>query len=378
MCFLWGYVLSLRHFRGAQAHVDWNPKFQQPKFLMSDILTRDKVKLRGYISEALDATAERKKVMLLPKPLGQCGASIYAPIFAEFGSTFVYIMWDYRGFFGSQLGSPERLRPISVSEHAQDAIEVLRYFGCNYVDVVVGHSMGVAVALDLVLLHPKQVGSLILLNGFHGDVFQTGFQPLFRIPFAGDAIGFLVETLLSRPMVLQALRPAAGGVLDAFLRLYVRLFGSPLLAELLGPSYLFDFMEAYVGGLCDSEENVTNWLRMFQELDAHSVYHLLPSIKHPVLIISGFLDLFTPPMQSVEMARRLPNAIHYCDPCSSHASILESPEWCLAEISFFVKRYCLAGELDAAATDAAEGEPTSPAVKGAAARRRRHVMPTKE
>ena len=76
--------------------------------------------------------------------------------------------------------------------------------------------------------------------------------------------------------------------------------------------------------------------RSFQELDAHSVYHLLPTITQPVLIVSGFFDVLTPPMQSVEIARRIPQAVHYCDPWSSHASILESPEWTLAEIEEFV------------------------------------------
>lgn len=41
-------------------------------------------------------------------------------------------------------------------------------------------------------------------------------------------------------------------------------------------------------------------------------------------------------MQSVQIARRIPHAIHYCDPFSTHASILESPEWCIAEIDCFI------------------------------------------
>ena len=65
------------------------------------------------------------------------------------------------------------------------------------------------------------------------------------------------------------------------------------------------------------------------------------SLYIQTLIISGFLDMLTPAMQSVEMARRLPHAIHYCDALSSHASILENPEALLPEIDEFVRNRCV-------------------------------------
>jgi len=99
---------------------------------------------------------------------------------------------------------------------------------------------------------------------------------------------------------------------------------------------MYDFMDAYLGGITDSQENLTSWLRSFQELDAHSVYHLLHLIEQPMLVISGFFDMLTPPMQSVEIAQRVPRASLYIDPLSSHASLLESPEYCLAEIEHFL------------------------------------------
>jgi hypothetical protein len=72
-----------------------------------------------------------------------------------------------------------------------------------------------------------------------------------------------------------------------------------------------------------------NYMRLFQELDAFSLFHLLRSIQQPTLIISGALDTVTPALSSMEMARRMPHASHYCDPFSTHMSLLESPEWCV-------------------------------------------------
>ncbi len=96
-------------------------------------------------------------------------------------------------------------------------------------------------------------------------------------------------------------------------------------------------MDAYFGNLCTKRENLVSFLTMFQELNAHDVHHLLKNVQQPVLLISGFLDWITPPLQSIEMCRKIPNSKHYCDPVSSHASILESPEWCVAEIDVFIK-----------------------------------------
>ena len=70
----------------------------------------------------------------------------------------------------------------------------------------------------------------------------------------------------------------------------------------------------------------TNYLRLFQELDAHSTYHLLRHIEAPALIIAGMLDVLTPPYQSAEMARRMPNSEYIRLWRSSHFSMLERPE----------------------------------------------------
>ena len=61
-----------------------------------------------------------------------------------------------------------------------------------------------------------------------------------------------------------------------------------------------------------------------------------------MLVISGFFDMVTPVNQSAEIAWRVSgDAVHYCDPFSSHATLLESPEYTLAEIHHFLQRHKL-------------------------------------
>ena len=275
-----------------------------------------------------------KKVMLLGLPLGQKGEASFAPILAHFGDEYVYVTWHYRGMFNS--ADPNTERRMSMTHHAMDAKFVLQKCGYDYCDVFIGHSMGCAVAFETVLLYPDLVGSLVIINGFHGHVFSTAFQPLARLPFFGDCVGSLVEFLLAHPNLMERLRRIMRPTLDVALLLYARFFGSRLMKNIAGEKYLVEFANNYSGTIFMSSRNTKAWLRMFQELDAHSVYHLLPSIKQPVLLISGLLDTITPPLQSVEIARRIKHAVHFCDVSSSHATILESPEWCVAEIQMFL------------------------------------------
>lgn len=344
-------ILALRQqYRPAGQRRQRRQKVTEPRYPVPDaetgwtkgtVKTRDGVELRYRVSKPVGSGSGggRQEVMLLAAPLGQCGPAIYNPIMSWFGDQYVYVTWDYRGFFESE--APVRVRRQSIPEHAQDGIEVLKAAGFDHADVMVGHSMGTVVCFETVLLYPDMVDSLVIMNGFHGQVFQTAFQPLVRIPFAGDVVYLLIETLLAHKRVLNTIREALLPLVKCAFPIYAALMGSPLLTKIQKASgsqesYLLTFFNSYWGTICSSDRNCEAFLRLFQELNAHSIYHLLPHIEHPVLLISGYLDFLTPAMQTVEVSRRLPHATHYCDPFSTHAAILENPERCLPEIDAFL------------------------------------------
>jgi 3-oxoadipate enol-lactonase len=335
-----------RSLRRTRRLLAWSPRYPDPVvFRTLHTTTPDGVTLTVRTSELVaprraqgstqqQQQEQKKQVMLLCAPLGQCGPSCYTPIMMTYGTAFVYVTWDYRGLFGS--GGASDIRRLSIPFHARDALCALAACGYSYADVVVGHSMGAAVGLELAISTPASLGCLVSINGFHGHVFQTAFQPLVRLPFAADATALFVETLLARPFLLESSRRLFMPLLKFWMPRYASFFGSPLLRQVAGDAYYLDIIDNYFGTLCKSQDSVRTYLRLFQELDAHSVYHLLPNITHPVLIISGFLDCLSPAMQSAEMARRIPHAVHFCDPFSTHFSIVESPEWCAAEIEAFL------------------------------------------
>lgn len=77
---------------------------------------------------------------------------------------------------------------------------------------------------------------------------------------------------------------------------------------------------------------------MFQELDAHSVTHLLHEIETPTLIISGFTDMLTPSYLSYEMARVIPKSTLKCYTLSGHFTILDYPQEVATDIVGFITK----------------------------------------
>jgi len=267
------------------------------------------------------------KVMLLCSPLGFSNIYVFRPLIAEFGDEYTYVNWQYRSLFESD--SPNRLRRCSVRDHAEDALDVLKGSGFSHADVIVGHSMGVSVQTEFVLLYPEHVSSLIMINGGHGHLFSTAFQPFLRLPFMGNVSEFVVKTLLENnpKRTMEIIKKVSSSkpfkrVLEAF----GKATGTPLIQEVHGHQFWNEWFDMYFGGLSKDDKSAASYCRLFQELHAHSTYHLLHEIEHPVLLVSGGLDYLTPAYLMNEMANQMKNATYFCDTWSTHMTLLEHPE----------------------------------------------------
>jgi hypothetical protein len=106
-----------------------------------------------------------------------------------------------------------------------------------------------------------RVGSLVILNGFHGHVFQTAFQPLCRYPFVGDAVGKLIEMLMDHPTLLDTAFRVLPRMLKSALPKYASVFGSKLMCSIAGDTYLLAFLESYTSTIISSKKNLMSYLR---------------------------------------------------------------------------------------------------------------------
>ncbi len=274
---------------------------------------------------AYEVVGKGPKTILLANGLG---GRLYAwqPMLDAFSRTHRLITWDYRGLFDSHMEAAGR--KLSVSHHVDDAVAILDAEGVDRA-VLVGWSMGVQVSLDLSATHPSRVAGLVLINGTYGHVLQTGFQPFFAVPALPKSLHAIIELLHAHPGITTTLAkmvrltevPTAllmsitAGRQALALRPILRRYFD----DVLGPSF-------------------DNYLRLFQELDAHSVYHLLPYIEAPTLVVSGKLDILTPAFQSRQIARRMPRAEHLALTRASHFALLERPEVVVPAIRDFLER----------------------------------------
>lgn len=306
-----------------QAHPLTVPKGLKESDIQQETLTtRDDVKLYYEI------VGDGEKTIVLANGLGGRLYS-WAPILRAFGDRYRFITWDYRGLFES--GAPEKIRRLSIQDHADDLNEILGETGTEEV-LVAGWSMGVQVGLEFASTYPVETAGLILLNGTYGQIFRSGFQPLIPIPFVHSYLHSVIEWVGKKENWIDRMGQWIENNLDRIVNLQIAVSPASSNREELREAmrqYLLDIFAA----------DFENYLRLFQELDAHSVYHDLPHIDIPALIISGGLDVLTPAYQSRQMADRLPRAHHENLWLANHFAMLEYPDRVVREIELYLDKH---------------------------------------
>jgi pimeloyl-ACP methyl ester carboxylesterase len=301
---------------------------------MQQALTRSPIELaeartvtaRDGVTIAYEVLGKGDRTLLLANGLG---GRLYAwkPLIEACWDRYRIITWDYRGLFGSS--SPASPVRLSVRDQAEDGLHVLDAEGVTKA-VWFGWSMGVQVSLEAAAIQPSRVAGLVLLNGTYGHVFSSGFQPGFRIPVLPRYMHDVVEWFQRHPEARA--RVAALSKRTTFLALGLFWLYMGRRAVELHP-----MLERYNADIYDPA-NFGNYLRLFQELDAHSAYHQLPHIEAPALVVSGRFDILTPPYQSREIARRIPGAEHVHVGNGSHFVLIERPEAVVPHVARFLEQ----------------------------------------
>ena len=206
--------------------------------------------------------------------------------------------------------------------------------------VLIGHSMGVQVALETYRRHPTRVAGLVLVCGasshplktFRGsaaleDLLPTIQKWIHRVP---GVINRLTRTLLPTRLAYEVAS-----------RLEIR-------RELVE---FADFMP-YLEGMARIDARL--FVAMLASAGQHSADELLPEVKVPTLVIAGGRDGFTPPERSRLMAQAIPGAELLEIPNASHTAPIERPhliDWTIRD--FIARRVDLDPAAIRATTDPA-------------------------
>jgi pimeloyl-ACP methyl ester carboxylesterase len=227
----------------------------------------------------------------------------------------------YRGH--GRTAPPRDPRRVTIEDLADDIACVL---DDALVDraVLIGHSMGVQVALETYRRHPDRVAGLVLVCGasshplktFRGSGTLEDLLPMIerwihRVP---RVVNRLTRTLLPTRLAYEVAS-----------RLEIR-------RELVEPS---DFMP-YLEGMARIDTRL--FVAMLSSAGQHSADDLLPDVKVPTLVIAGERDGFTPAERSRAMAAAIPGAELLEIPNASHTAPIERPHLVDSTIREFVAR----------------------------------------
>src|SRR5689334_17395993 len=177
--------------------------------------------------------------------------------------------------------------------------------------VLVGHSMGVQVALETYRRHASRVSGLVLVCGapshplktFRGSAMLEDLLPTIQkwIQRMPGVINRVTRTLLPTRLAYEVAS-----------RLEIR-------RELVEPQ---DFMP-YLEGM--SRIDARLFVAMLSAAGAHSADDMLSTITAPTLVVAGGRDGFTPPERSRAMAEAIPGAELLEIPNASHTAPIERP-----------------------------------------------------
>lgn len=224
----------------------------------------------------------------------------------------------YRGHGRS--GAPVDDHRIAITDLADDVARVLDHLEVQRT-MVVAHSMGTQVALELYRRNPERIAGLILLCGSYGRITHT---------FHGnDILHRVLPQLIDNVRRYRPLARALWGRLPAALA--YRIAG--WIGEIDGAAIAADDFRQYVEHLSDIDLDL--YLSMLQEAGAHSAEDLLPEVEAPTLVFAAERDTFTPPAVVRAVADGIPGARYVELQGASHAAPLERARTINAEIDSF-------------------------------------------
>ena len=221
------------------------------------------------------------------------------------------LFYDLRGHGLSQ---PKGDKPTTMETHAGDLEEVIERSGLDEV-VIVGHSIGGMVALELAARRPDLLGSTIrgfvLANTTHRPPYET---------IAGGAAVARLERFARHPLDLMSVHHGRVDRLRKVLKPSDSLFLAVSYAA-FGPHASARQIDFIYDMLAETETDVL--FDLFKTYRSFNVTDLLTDVNVPVLVIAGTHDRITVAGASEYLAEHLPKAELKLIQGCGHMSMLE-------------------------------------------------------
>jgi pimeloyl-ACP methyl ester carboxylesterase len=222
---------------------------------------------------------------------------------------FRVVHWQYRGH-GESPVPPPGVAP-SIPQFADDLAAVLEAARVRSA-VLVGHSMGVQLALEFHRLHPALTRGLVLVSGSAGHPLDT-FHDTTLLRRALPSLRRGTERFPRLAAALTRVGVRSGLAMEVAMSVEVN-------ASLLRRSDLQPYF-AHIERM-----DPRYFLRAMQAAAEHGAEDHLTAVNVPTLVVAGDRDRFTPTWLSRRMALEIPSAELFLVRGGSHTALLERPE----------------------------------------------------
>jgi pimeloyl-ACP methyl ester carboxylesterase len=266
---------------------------------------------------AWSSAGKGRPPVLLTDGIG-CAGFIWRRLAPALARDRLVLHWNYRGHGRSD--PPRDPAAVTVEGCADDLLAVLDAAGEERA-IVVGHSLGVQVALEAHRRAPRRVAGLVLLFGAPGRILEAFHDsPTFAKVFPW------VRTLFER-------WPRAGAVG----------FRAAVNSE-LAMQYALAFevnrarvrrtdMQRYFRDL--GRVNPSLFVRLLDSAAVHDARPHLPEVRVPTLVFAGGRDAFTPMRLSIQMHGGIAGSRLVILPDGTHTGPLEYPDVIEEEVRRF-------------------------------------------
>lgn len=223
------------------------------------------------------------------------------------------LVFHYRGIAVSGRPAEEGPDSYSILRCAKDLLAIVEAEDIRRLSIL-GHSMGVQVALEAYRLMAVRTQSLVTITG----PFASPIRSLYdRGPLMTYGLYHPLRALL-RSMAPPLRRRVWRAVWRGPALELGKLVGA------FGPRIDAQIVRSYIEHAASMDPDTV--LKIFAGMHEHTARANLRDIAVPTLIIAGGVDPFTPPSQARIMAERVPDATLRVVPHGTHGAILEYPE----------------------------------------------------
>lgn len=285
-------------------------------FIKSHITSKNEKKIIYF--KNFNSLDKSKKTLIFNYGL-VCSHEHYRYQIDFFKSNFNIVAHDYRGHYESE--SEADLSDVTFSNICEDTVSILTQENIQSC-ILIGHSMGVNISLEIANLCPNMIESMVLISGTAQPVFGTMFNsnivehisPILKIIFKKfpNAVDNFWKHTKHNPLIKRIVHKGGFNmetVSDEFIDIYLTKINE------LGPQL---------------------FIRLLEQMNNHETLNKLSKIKTKTLIIGGDHDKVIPNYNQRLLHEKITNSELFIIKNGSHVPQVDFPNFVNRRVELFI------------------------------------------